>query len=302
MPDNPNPNPEGNQGGAGAQNQGTPAPEGQNQATVYDSFKQKKGFKDDAAVVKSYEDSEAGMHRAQNVNDTTKKQLESAGYTIDEKGNVSQMTTQSGQAIAPTYPQAPQGQPTYPQGQPAVGQPQQGQFNDAYGNPVYDPYTGQPINNQIDYQLSQMPISQRMGFVFNALSQQKDQQQAASNVAETEVLASPEAKGFEEDIKKVMLQVPLAQRANKQAWSDALLRVKGARYDTDRKNWGNQGVDDFVNKENTQNIPGAGDGAGSGGAKLTPEQETTYKYYAQNHPGMFKDRAHFLKRNSNTGG
>lgn len=296
MPDNSNPNPEENQGGDGAQNQG--APQGQPQENVYDTFKQKKGFKDDAAVVKSYEDSEAGMHRAQNVNDTTKKQLEAAGYTIDEKGNVSQIATQGGQSVVP---QAPQGQPTYPQGQPAVGQPQ-GQFNDAYGNPVYDPYTGQPINNQIDYQLSQMPISQRMGFVFNALSQQKDQQQAASNASESEVLASPEAKGFEEDIKKVMLQVPLAQRANKQAWSDALLKVKGARYDVDRKNWGNQGVDDFVNKESNQSIPGAGSGAGSGGAKLTPEQETTYQYYQKNHPGMFKDRAHFLKRNSNTGG
>ncbi len=297
-PDNQNPNPEENRGGAAAQEPVIPAPE--NQPSTYDTFKQKKGFKDDNAVVKSYEDSEAGMHRAQNVNDTTKKQLEAAGYTVDEKGNVSQMTTQGGQPITQTSPQGqPQGQPAYPQGQPQQGQ---GQFNDAYGNPVYDPYTGQPINNPLDYQLSQMPISQRMGFVFNAMANQRDTQQVASNTAEAEVLASPEAKGFEEDVKKVMMQVPVAQRANKQAWTDALLKVKGARYDVDRKNWGNQGVDEFINKDTNQNIPGAEDGAGSGGAKLTTEQETTYQYYQKNHPGMFKDRAHFLKRNSNTGG
>lgn len=280
------PNPE--QGGAAA-------PE-----DVYGSFKQKKGFKDDAAVVKSYEDSEAGMHRAQNVIDTAKKQLEAAGYALDDKGSISQIGGEGvPQEPAPAGYQQGYQQPQVPQTQAPQGQ--QGQFNDAYGNPVYDPYTGQAITNQVDYQLSQMPISQRIGFVVNALSQQKDQHQSMSNAAEAELMASPEVKGFEEDIKKVMNQVPLAQRANKQIWNDALLRVKGARYDNDRKNWGNQGVDEFVNKETNQGLPGIKSGTGSGGGRLTQEQESTYKYYQQNHPGMFKDRAHFLKR-TNPGG
>jgi len=293
---NLNPNPE-DQGGVAAPNQAgqQKQPVQQTDVNVYDSFKQKKGFKDDAAVVKSYEDSEAGMHRAQNAIDTAKKQLEAAGYIMDETGSISPANAQVGQV---DQGQA-QGQPAYPQGQPQ-GQPQ-AQFNDAYGDPVYDPYTGQPITNQVDYQLSQMPISQRMGFVFNALSQQRDQYQSASDVAEREILASPEAKGFEDDIRKVMAQIPVAQKANKQVWADALLRVKGARYDNDRKNWSNQGVDEFINKEDNQGLPGAGAGTGAGGARLSKEQEGTYQYYAKNHPGMFKDRAHFLKRNSRTG-
>jgi len=241
---------------------------------AFDSFVEKKGFKNNDAVAKSYEEIEAAHHRTSNTFNTVKQQLEGAGYTVDEKGNVVQT------------------------GQPPLQQPQQPYQQQA--EPVYDPYTGQAITDPIALQLAQMPVGQREAFIFNAMADQREKLTNSSFKAEQEIINSPAAKGFEQDVKNVMMQVPLQQRANKESWERALFEVKGRRYDNDRQNWGKQGVDDFINKEGAQGLPPSAGGGVS--VKLTAEQETTYKWYQDNRPGTFKDKAHFLKANTPTGG
>jgi len=97
-----------------------------------------------------------------------------------------------------------------------------------------------------------------------------------------------------------MRSLPLAQRADKKSWEDALLRVKGMRYDQAIKNAGQQGVDQFLNKEGLQ-VPAGSGGEGSA-TTLTPDQEQVFRYYQQNMPGMFKDKSHFLKATRPDGG
>lgn len=241
---------------------------------AFDSFVQKKGFKDNDAIAKSYEEIEASHHRSTNTINSVKQQLESAGYAMDDKGVITQT------------------------GQPAYQPPQQPYQQEV--EPVYDPYTGKAITDPIALQLAQMPVGQREAFIFNAMADQREKLTSASFKAEQEVINSPVAKGFEQDVKNAMMQIPLAQRANKETWEKVLFEVKGKRYDTDRQNWGKQGIDDFINKEGVQGLPAS---SGSGvSVKLTPEQETTYKWYQDNQPGMFQDKAHFLKANSPTAG
>ena len=256
----------------------------------FDTLMSQKGFKSNDDVAKSYREAESTLHRTQNTFSTVKQQLESHGYTVDDKGNI----------ISDPNQQSPYGQPN----QQLPGQTyQQDQYNQ-YGNqqqePIYDPYTGQQITNQIDAQLAQMPLSQRMAFVYNAMADQREKQQRDSFNAEQEVLSSEGAKGFEDDVRRVMQQVPLAQRTKKESWKDALLKVKGMKYDDAIRNASQQGVDNFLNKEGIQSIP-AGQGTGEGSVKLTAQQEQTYKWYQDNHPGMFKDRKHFASRLSSTG-
>jgi hypothetical protein len=129
---------------------------------------------------------------------------------------------------------------------------------------------------------------------------QREKLQASTYQAEAEVLSKPEAKGFEDDVKKVMQNLPLPQRANKQAWEDALLRVKGMRYDQAIKSAGQQGVEEFINK-GSLHVP-SGQGGEGGAASLNAEQEQIYRYYQQNHPGMFKDKASFLRATQPNGG
>ena|SRR3990167_1188437 len=254
----------------------TPAP--QPQPSAYDTLIQKKGFKSNDDVARSYEEVERSYGKSKTSYDTTKKQLEQHGYSLDDNGNIIQVNPNA---------QPPVRDNQYQQyGQP--NQPYQQQQET-----IYDPYTGQVISNPIDMQLAQLPLSQRTAVVVNAIIAQRDQFTTAANGFASEVLSKPEAKGFEEDVRKVMAQMPIEQRAKKESWEDALLRVKGMKYDEAMKNAGRQGVDNFLNKQNSQQIPGA-PGAGDN-VKLTEEQETTFKWYQQNKPGMFKDKAHFVK-------
>lgn len=281
MPEQPiTPNPDAPQGGgaAPAQSAGAP-PEGQ-QPSIYQDIATKKGFKTPDDLAKSYTELETDRSKRVSAFDTAKKSVEQQSngqLTIDDNGNVISVGG---------------GQPHY--GQPAGQSP--GQPAEIY----YDPYTGVQITDPIALQLIKLPPGQREAVIFNALSDQRDKQQTAAYQHDVEILAKPEAKGFEDDVRKVMMALPLGQRANKQEWENALLRVKGARYDKDKSNWGQQGVTDFINKDNIQPLPGAG-GAGSSG-KLTQDQEQSYQWYAQNRPGMFKDRAHFAKALTPTGG
>lgn len=281
----PDPNPGVNQGGAAPA--GTPAgsaaPAAPAQPSVYDSLKAKKGFKSDDAVATSYEEIEASYHRTKNVVDTVKQQLEAQGFTVDEKGNVIQAAGAGLPAGEQPLPEAA----AQPVAQPGAGA----------GQEVYDPYTGQVITNPQTLQIINTipdPVQRQMA-ITNLVIQQNEQFQTQAVTSADEVLSKPEAKGFETDVRKVMLKVPLAQRADKKNWEDALLRVKGVKYDEALKNAGAQGVEAFVNKETIQTIPGA---AGAGGAptNLTAEQEQNYQWYQQNKPGMFKDRAHFASR------
>ena len=277
MPDNLTPNPSGLPAGGGA----APAGEGQPQPggdiptpSVYRDLQGKKGFKNEEDLAKSYVEAEQSLGRHQNVNNKIKQQLESAGYTMDEDGNIKPASG----------------------GMPPA--PNAGVAQDI----VYDPYTGMPLTDPIALQLARMPVGQREVFIFNAMQEQREKNQGLAFQADQEILSRPEAKGFEDDVRKVMQTLPLAQRADKKEWERALLQVKGARYDADKRNWAQNGVDDFVNKENLQNPGGTGGGGGGAEGRLTTEQETSFRWYQQNQPGMFKDRAHFARALSPTGG
>lgn len=281
MPEpNTNPNPQDvNAGGsaapAGSQQQGQPA-----QPSVYNELKAKKGFKSEEDLARSYVEAETAYSKHQNITNKVKQQLESAGYTIDDEGNVRPVS--GGQA-----------------GQ-GGGMSAGGQGGGNAQDVIYDPYTGMPITDPVALQLAKLPVGQREAFIFNAMLEKREQQQGLAFQADQEVLSKPEARGFEDDVRKVMQALPLHLRADKKEWEKALLQVKGARYDSDRKRWAEQGVNDFINREELQGPAGAG-GSG-GGARLTPDQEQSYQWYQKNQPGMFKDRAHFARALSPTGG
>ena len=136
-------------------------------------------------MAKSYEEVERNYTKTTTARDTTKKQLEQYGYSLDESGNVIQVN--------------PMAQPSVRDNQyQPYGQPQQTQ------EVIYDPYTGQAISDPVARQLATMPLGQREVFLFNALLSQRDQMTTASNKVASEVLSSPEAKGFEDDVRNVM--------------------------------------------------------------------------------------------------
>ena len=257
-----------------------PEPEPVPVQSDFDKLLADKGLKSPDEMASLYRKNESEYNRHKNIFETSKKQLEQHGYTYDEQGNVIQIQADVQQS----------NQQPYQQQQP---------YNQQQTDPIYDPYTGQQLTNPIDIQLAQMSPSQRMGVYFNVLTEEREKQQRDAYVAENEVLSNSSAKGFEDDVRKVMMQIPLANRAKKGFWQDALLRVKGQRYDDAIKNAGADGVQQFINKENIQSIPGSGGKEGT--AKLSSDQEQSFQYYQKNHPGMFKDRAHFMKRLQPTG-
>ena len=277
MEPNQNPNQSGQPGtgGQAAPQQQTPP----QQTSLFNDLKQKKGFKSEEDLAKSYVDVETAYNKHQNITSKVKQQLEAAGYQLDDQGNIIQ-------------PQQPYGQPTQPQFQQPGG----------YQDVVYDPLTNQPITDPVALQMIKqgIPYYQQQIMLTNALLEQREKQSGEAYQAEQEFLTKPEVKGFEDDVKKVMMALPLIRRSKKEEWNDALLRVKGARYEVDRKNWAEQGVNQFINANQAQSIPGS-PGQNSG-TQLNQEQEQTYQWYAKNQPGLFKDRAHFLKANSPTYG
>ena len=239
----------------------------------YETLAQKKGFKSQEDLAGSYENLEQEHSRKTNIVDKAKKQLEAAGYTLNDDGTIEQAGQPAG---APAYP--PQG---YPQGQPQ-------------GEVIYDPYTGQQITDPVALQLARMPLGQREYVVANAIAEQRERQQSAAYQADSEILTKPEAKGFEDDVRKAMLQKPLALRADKNEWSRTLYEIKGKRYDTDSKNWRSQGAEDFINKEGIQGVGGQPN-VDTSGVQLSTEQEQQYRSYQKMQPGVFKTRAEFLQ-------
>ncbi len=266
----------------------------------FDNVMQKKGYKDNDAFAKSYEEVESSYNRSTTALNEAKKQLEGAGYTMDDKGTITPIAQQP-QAPYQTPQQPGQYPPQYP---PQYQQQQPGQYQPGYQQPqepIYDPYSGVELTDPLQRQLAMMPVGQREAYIFNAMTQQREKMQGDAFTAETELMNKPEAKGFEQDVKSVMMSLPVEQRANKKNWDDALLRVKGMRYDQAMTDAGQQGVDAFINKTNAQGLP-ANSAAGASNVKLTPEQDESYKFYQANHPNMFKDKAHFLAMTSPTGG
>lgn len=277
MPEPINPNPQNNVDGAtsGGQQQTPPVA-----LSKFNELKQKKGFKSEDDLAASYEEVEKTKSRFENIHGKIKQQIEAVGYTIDDEGNIKQTGDINSSPARPAE--------NHSSSQPVTEEP------------IYDPYTGQVITDPISLQLARMPVGHREAFIVNAMLDQREKQQAAAYQADVEILAKPEAKGFEDDVRKVMQALPLARRANKQEWQDALLRVKGMRYEQDKQKWGQQGVEQFINREEIQTPTGTGHNSGSSG--LTPDQESTYQWYKQNQPGLFKDRAHFARALSPTGG
>jgi len=277
--ENQNPNPQG----------GSSAPAQPPVQSVFDELKTKKGIKDPEHLAKIYTDLEKGYGEKQNAYNSAKQNLETQTqglYTLDDKGTM--VLTDKGK-------QHQQYQQQFGQ------QSNQGQYGQQQDTSMYDPYTGQPITDPIALKLAQLPFGQREMFLINAVAEQREKQQIASFQNETEILSGEEAKGFEQDVKKVMMSLPLQQRADKEAWKRALLQVKGARYDTDKQNWGQQANDNLLNKMGNQGLPPAGQ-SGGGGSQLPPDLEYQYQQYEKNRPGFFKNREEFLKFNSPTGG
>lgn len=245
----------------------------------YETLVQKKGFKSQEDLASSYENIEQEHSKKSTILDKTKKQLEAAGYTVNDDGAIVQVSGGQGSTSGPG------GYPTY-QGYPPGG---------GQSEVVYDPYTGQPITDPVSLQLARMPVGQREAVIFNAMQEQRERQQSTAYQADSEILSKPEAKGFEDDVRKAMMQKPLHLRADKNEWNRTLLEIKGARYDADSKRWAQQGAEDFINKEGLQPLPPAGGGGRQGGAQLSSEQESQYQWYSKNKPGIFKDRAEFFK-------
>lgn len=289
---NPNPNPDP---APPATDPNAPA-----QPSVYTDLATKKGFKTQDDFAKNYTELEADRSRKDTTLNTVKQQLASQGMSLDDKGNIVQAQPAQPGVGQPVIP-GQQGQPGQYQQQP-FQQPAQPGYGQPQGDPIYDPYTGQQITNPLDLQLAQMPIGQRTAVIANAIYQQNEKHQTDADTAANEVLSQPTAKGFEDDVKKVMRQLPLQQRAVKAEWERALLQVKGAKFDQMKQNAGQDGVHKFINTQQTQNLPAGGGGGQPGGVKLTPEQEQNYQWYAQNRPGLFKDKAHFARRLQADGG
>ena len=261
---------------------GSAAPAGNQppQPTPYEEVMKAKNFKSNDDFAKSYREAETELGRTKNVVNTVKTQVEQqsqGSLTVDDKGNV---------IPRPGYV-APQGQPHY--GQP--NQPYQAPDDEV----IYDPYTGKQITDPLQLQLAKMPTGQREAFIFNAMLEHRDQLQTQSFGIENEILGSAEAKGFEEDVKKEVAAVPLQYRANKKTWEDALLRVKGRKFDEMRKNAAAQGVNDFLNTQSNQGLPPAG--GGGSGSPLSPEMETSFQEYRRRFPNSkaANDRNVFLQ-------
>ena len=281
--ENPNPNPIPGTEQAPVENQ-------QQQPNAFDELRTKKGFKDNDSFAKSYTEMESTHGRTQNAFNSAKQQVETnsqGAYTLDEKGTIS--LTDKGQQMQ--YQQQQLG--NYQQQQP-------GQYAQPAAEPIYDPYTNQPITDPVAAQLARMPLGQREVTIFTAMAEQREKQNQASYANETEMLNSPEAKGFEGDVKKVMMQLPLAHRANKQVWQQTLLQVKGAKYDDAMKNANQQGVDNFLNKTSNQSLPQASASSASSGSSLSPAMEQQYQLYQRNQPGTFKNREEFAKYSNPT--
>ena len=143
-----------------------------------------------------------------------------------------------------------------------------------------------------------MPLGQREFVVANAIAEQREKQQGLAYQADTEILSKPEAKGFEDEVRKAMMQKPLAVRADKAAWEQKLYVTIGKRHPQLMKDAAAQGVDDFINKENIQPLPAGGGAPDASGVKLDSTQEQQYRFYQQTRPGLFKDRKHFQQATS----
>jgi hypothetical protein len=275
-PNNPNPNPQVNPA-AGAASAGNQPP----QPTPYEEVMKAKNFKSNDDFAKSYREAETELGRTKNVVNTVKTQVEQqsqGSLTVDDKGNV-----------------IPKQGYVAPQGQPHYQSPEEQEV-------IYDPYTGKQITDPLQLQLAKMPTGQREAFIFNAMLEHRDQLQTQSFGIESEILGSAEAKGFEEDVKKEVAAVPLQYRANKKTWEDALLRVKGRKFDEMRKNAASQGVNDFLNTQSNQGLPPAG--GGGSGSPLSPEMETSFQEYRRRFPNSkaANDRNVFLQFTKPDGG
>lgn len=274
--ENLNPNPEQQGGAAPAQViNGIPAPQPQGQLSKFDELKQKKGFKDNDSIAKSYEEVEVSFGKVNSKLDNIKKNLETQGYTVDDNGNIVQLNQNQ-------------------QGQQNFNQPGAEQNFDT----VYDPYTNQPISPQL-LAIARLPFGQReMAFAQFALDQREQMAVKADEVAE-EVLSKIEDKTLVSEVKKIVSKIPMQYRVNKQVWEDAILKAKGTRYDREKELWQKQGEEGLINKLNLGSIPSAAVDSSSGQLRATPEEISTFKQYQQNQPGMFKDLNEFIQYSRN---
>lgn len=253
-------------------------------ASHYQDLAAKKGWKDTDAAAKSYTEIESTYGKTQNAFNQAKQNLESQSqgmYTLDEKGSLVQTdigkNAQANQQLQP-------------------GQP--GAYDTA---PMYDPYTNQPITDPTQLQLAKMPLGYREAMIFNAMAEQRENLSRSAFQNENEILARDDVKGFEKDIRTVMMQLPLQERGKKETWEKTILQVKGARYDQDKKSFQEQGVDNFLNKSQVQPLP-ASAGSPKSGASLPPDLEKQFRMYESQRPGLFKDRADFIAHTQPTGG
>lgn len=252
------------------------------QPSIYNDLATKKGFKSQDDFAKNYTELESDRSRKDNALNQLRQTVETnsgGANTIDDKGNV--VST---------------GQPAQPQAQPqgGYGQPQ-GQYGQPQGQEVWDEqqqkYVTDPI--EVNFARNNTPMYHRQAMIAQAVISQNEALQRKSFENDTAVLSTPEAKGFEDDVRKYMQTQPANVKANKQSWETALKIVKGTKFDELKKTMGQEAVDKFLNKASVQPVPSAGGGAAVGGVSLTPDQERTFQWYVANQPTMFKDRKDF---------
>jgi len=261
---------------------------------VFTEIERTKGTRDPKAIAKMYLDEQKELSKRGTTIDKIKQQLQTLGATVDENGNIITgqgapgTTTPTPGYTPPIQTGAPVGVPPV---QPPYGQPAPTEdMYDAYGTLVVD-----PVEKQILQQYPQSTQLQRISYVTNLQIQQDRTNQQNSETNKSKTLARDEARGYEDDIKKVMAQVPIAQHTA-EAWERAMWEVRGRRASEDIKRASAKGVDDFLNKDSLQNIPATG-ATQSDKTKLSPEDEAKFRSHQKLHANdgyAFKDRADFL--------
>ena len=250
------------------------APVEPTQPSVYNDLATKKGFKSQDDFAKNYQEVEADRSRKDNAFNSAKKNVEQQSngtLTLDDKGNI----VSTGQQ--PQQPQQPYGQQSYDQ---------QGVWDEQQGKYVTDPI-------EVNFARNNTPMYQRQAMIAQAVIAQNENLQRQAFQSDSEVLSRPEAKGFEDDVRKYMQSQPANVRADKRSWETALKIVKGDKFDEIKKTMGQEAVDKFLNKASVQPVPQASGGGAPGSVALTPDQERTFQWYKTNQPSMFKDRKDF---------
>ena len=100
-----------------------------------------------------------------------------------------------------------------------------------------------------------------------------------------------------------MMTQPIQSRAFAKSYENALLIVKGQKYNDAVRVAGEEAIKRMGEAGSANlNFGGGAPSTGGEGPKLTEEQEKVWAYYQKNQPNRFKDKAEFAKYSTPTAG